>query len=102
MAFLPAQPYRLVIDTDTTRSNEKLPVSPQPGMSDLEYAMLMDAEAVQRDIEYLFGRFLYLLRRVPGDETNETAAVSLRQPLAEFRASLVKVSRWIENAKEPR
>jgi len=101
MTFLPAQPYKLVLGDDS-RSNLKVPPSPVATMSDMEYAMAGDAVQVAQDIYYLMSRLTYLLRRVPGDEINETAAVTLRTELAEMRARLAKVDGWLTIARMPK
>lgn len=97
MTFLPAQPYKLVLGEG--QSNAPLPRSPRAGFSDLEWAMLVDADVAVADLYYLLGRLTYLLRRVPGDEIYETAAVSLRQNLQAIRNNLTDVEGWIKVAR---
>ena len=101
MTFLPAQPYKLVLG-DESRSNLSVPPSPVSTMSPMEYAMAGDAVQVASDIHYLLGRLTYLLRRVPGDEINETAAVSLRKDISTIRAGLAKVDGWLQIARMPK
>jgi hypothetical protein len=101
MAFLPAQPYKLVLG-DESRSNLNVPKSPVRSMSDMEYAMSGDAVQVTNDMYYLLGRLTYLLRRIPGDERFETAAVSLRVEVGEIRARLAVIDGWLINARTPR
>jgi hypothetical protein len=68
-------------------------------MTDLERQMLDDAENIAYSLAALHDKLVYYLRRVPGDELSEVAAVSLKEPLSAMRDNLTRVVDWIQNVR---